>query len=210
MDSAKLFTTGGSQAVRLPKDYRFDGTEVFIRREGKAVIIEPKSKRRWPRNFFKKIRISGLSGARIKAAFRQRPNSERICVQYLLDTDTCVDLLRNVSPVIEKLRALAPDDCGISAITSFELFVGAARARDPRREAQKVETLLDVVEEISFDPDAARRAGALRFELETAGTPIGPYDLLIAGHALVLDLTLVTANTEEFGHVPGLLLEKWR
>jgi tRNA(fMet)-specific endonuclease VapC len=131
-------------------------------------------------------------------------------VQYLLDTDTCVDLLGNVSPVIEKLRALAPDDCGISAISSFELFVGAARARDPRREAQKVERLLDVVEEISFDPDAARRAGALRFELETAGTPIGPYDLLIAGHALVLDLTLVTANTEEFGHVPGLLLEKWR
>jgi len=58
MDTAKLFTTGGSQAVRLPKDYRFNGTEVFIRKEGKAVIIEPKSKRRWPRNFFKKIRIT--------------------------------------------------------------------------------------------------------------------------------------------------------
>ncbi len=58
METAKLFTTGGSQAVRLPKDYRFNGTEVFIRREGKAVIIEPKSKRRWPRNFFKRIRIA--------------------------------------------------------------------------------------------------------------------------------------------------------
>jgi len=58
MDTAKLFTTGGSQAVRLPKDYRFEGTVVFIRKEGKAVIIEPKSKRRWPRDFFKKIRIS--------------------------------------------------------------------------------------------------------------------------------------------------------
>jgi virulence-associated protein VagC len=58
MDTAKLFTTGGSQAVRLPRDYRFDGTEVLIRKEGKAVIIEPKSKRRWPRNFFKKIRIT--------------------------------------------------------------------------------------------------------------------------------------------------------
>jgi antitoxin VapB len=58
MDSAKLFTTGGSQAVRLPKDYRFNGTEVSIRKEGKAVIIEPKSKRRWPRNFFKRIRIT--------------------------------------------------------------------------------------------------------------------------------------------------------
>jgi antitoxin VapB len=58
METAKLFTTGGSQAVRLPKDYRFDGTEVFIRKEGKAVIIEPKSKRRWPRNFFTRIRIA--------------------------------------------------------------------------------------------------------------------------------------------------------
>jgi antitoxin VapB len=58
METAKLFTTGGSQAVRLPKEYRFEGAEVFIRKEGKAVIIEPKSKRRWPRNFFKRIRVT--------------------------------------------------------------------------------------------------------------------------------------------------------
>jgi tRNA(fMet)-specific endonuclease VapC len=131
-------------------------------------------------------------------------------MEYLLDTDTCIDLLRNVPAVIGKLRTLAPDDCGISVITSFELFAGAARARDPRREAQKVQTLLDVVEEVSFTPDAARRAGLLRFELETAGAPIGAYDLLIASHALFLDLTLVTANAEEFGEVPGLLFETWR
>jgi tRNA(fMet)-specific endonuclease VapC len=131
-------------------------------------------------------------------------------VEFLLDTDTCVDLLRNAPAVIAKLRTMAPDDCGISVITSFELFAGAARARDARREAQKVQTLLEVVEEVSFTPDAARRAGLLRFELETAGTPIGPYDLLIASQALVHDLTLVTANAGEFGHVPGLSLETWR
>jgi len=131
-------------------------------------------------------------------------------VEYLLDTDTCVDLLRNVPSVVEKLRTLAPDDCGISVVTSFELFAGASRAGNPRREARKVQALLNVVEEISFGPDAARRAGLLRFELESAGMPIGPYDLLIASHALVLDLTLVTANAEEFGHVPGLSLETWR
>jgi tRNA(fMet)-specific endonuclease VapC len=131
-------------------------------------------------------------------------------VEYLLDTDTCVDLLRNVPAVIDKLRTVAPDDCGISVITSFELFAGAARARDPRREAEKVQALVNVVEEVSFTTDAGRRAGLLRFELETAGTPIGPYDLLIASHALVLDLTLVTANAEEFAHVPGLSLETWR
>ena len=131
-------------------------------------------------------------------------------MEYLLDTDTCVDLLRNVPAVIDKLRTVAPDDCGISVITNFELFAGAARARDPRREAEKVQALVNVVEEVSFTTDAGRRAGLLRFELDTAGTPIGPYDLLIASHALVLDLTLVTANAEEFAHVPGLSLETWR
>lgn len=57
METAKLFTTGGSQAVRLPKAYRFRGSEVFIRKEGAAVIIEPKSKGRWPWGFFSQIRI---------------------------------------------------------------------------------------------------------------------------------------------------------
>ncbi len=57
VDIAKLFTTGGSQAVRLPKDYRFEGTEVFIRKEGKLVVLQPKEKRRWPKGFFKRIQI---------------------------------------------------------------------------------------------------------------------------------------------------------
>ena len=58
MGTAKLFTIGGSQAVRLPKEYRFEGVEVSIRKEGKAVIIEPKAKRCWPRSFFGRIRIA--------------------------------------------------------------------------------------------------------------------------------------------------------
>jgi tRNA(fMet)-specific endonuclease VapC len=131
-------------------------------------------------------------------------------LQYLLDTDTCVDLLRAVRPVVEKLQSLTPDDCGISAITSFELFAGAARARNPRRETEKLHKLFEVVEELPFDPDAARRAGALRLELAEAGTPIGPYDLLIAAHALALELALVTANSGEFGRVAGLRFENWR
>jgi antitoxin VapB len=61
VDTAKLFITGGSQAVRLPKEYRFEGDEVLIRKEGKAVIIEPKPRPRWPRNFFKSIRITDRS-----------------------------------------------------------------------------------------------------------------------------------------------------
>ena len=58
MPTAKLFTTGGSQAVRLPKDFRFEGDEVTIRREGRAVILEPIKRTKWPRGFFESIRIS--------------------------------------------------------------------------------------------------------------------------------------------------------
>lgn len=104
---------------------------------------------------------------------------------------------------------MMPDDCGISAITSFELFAGAARARGPGREAEKIQKFVEVIEELPFDAEAARRAGALRSELEEVGTPIGPYDLLIAAHALALDLTLITSNSREFSRVAGLDLETW-
>lgn len=66
MATAKLFTTGGSQAIRLPKEYRFEGTEVAIRKEGPSVIIEPKTHKPWPRNFFKRIRITDKAFKRPK------------------------------------------------------------------------------------------------------------------------------------------------
>jgi tRNA(fMet)-specific endonuclease VapC len=131
-------------------------------------------------------------------------------VEYLLDTDTCVDLLRGIRSVIGKLEQLGPEDCAISAITTFELFAGAAKARHPSLETDKIRRLVTVVDEISFDAEAARQAGALRQRLDKAGTPVGPYDLLIAAHALALDLTLVTANTVEFGRISGLRIESWR
>ena len=55
-DRAKLFWNGRSQAVRLPKDYRFEGDEVSIRRDGEAVILEPVRRREWPRGFFERLR----------------------------------------------------------------------------------------------------------------------------------------------------------
>lgn len=131
-------------------------------------------------------------------------------MEFLLDTNTCIDLFRGVRPVIERLKSLAPNDCGISAVTSFELFASGSKAQNPRREIEKIEKLLRVIEELPFEAAAARRAGALRAELEEAGTPIGPYDLLIAGHCLAVDLTLVTGNSREFGRVAGLRLESWR
>jgi antitoxin VapB len=52
MATAKLFRNGRSQAVRLPKEFRFDGTEVSVRREGEAVILEPIRARAWPKGYW--------------------------------------------------------------------------------------------------------------------------------------------------------------
>jgi antitoxin VapB len=69
MKTAKLFATGGSQAVRLPKEFRFDVPEVYIVREENRVVLIPKEKRRWPRGFFRTIRIRD-------AKFKRLPQPE--------------------------------------------------------------------------------------------------------------------------------------
>ena len=58
MHTAKIFANGRSQAVRLPKAFRFSGKEVFVRREGEAVVLEPIKGRAWPRDLWRKIRIT--------------------------------------------------------------------------------------------------------------------------------------------------------
>ncbi len=50
---ASLFWTGRSQAVRLPKEFRFEGDSVLVRREGNAVILEPD--RGWPEGYFESL-----------------------------------------------------------------------------------------------------------------------------------------------------------
>jgi tRNA(fMet)-specific endonuclease VapC len=63
---------------------------------------------------------------------------------------------------------------------------------------------------LEFDEEDARQAGQIRAHLASQGTPIGPYDVLIAGQAKARELTLVTHNTTEFQRVPGLKLEDWK
>lgn len=67
-----------------------------------------------------------------------------------------------------------------------------------------------LVSELQFDADAARAAARIRAVLESQGQMIGPYDVLLAGHAIATGLMLVTDNTAEFARVPGIRLENWR
>ena len=131
-------------------------------------------------------------------------------MRYLLDTNTCVDVMRNHPNVVNRLSVVAPGDSVISTITSYELYTGIAKCASPDKEQAKVDLLLQTVMELPFDQTAAREAGRIRGLLESRGEMIGPYDVLLAAHALAAGLILVTANTNEFQRVPGLTVENWQ
>ena len=131
-------------------------------------------------------------------------------MRYLLDTDTCIDLLRGNPVVTAKTRSVSPEDCAASTVTTYELMAGAARCREPARELGKVRTLVEAMHEIPFHRRAAERAAEVRRELESQGLMIGAYDVLLAGQALADGLTIVTSNTGEFRRVRGLRIEDWR
>jgi tRNA(fMet)-specific endonuclease VapC len=127
---------------------------------------------------------------------------------YLLDSNVVIALLNFPrSNLARRVRQSNPADIAVSAIALHELFYGAFKAR---RAADNL-ALLDALqlEIIEFDKEDARQAGEIRASLAGKGTPIGPYDVLIAGQALSRDLVLVTRNVREFGRVENLRLENW-
>ena len=128
---------------------------------------------------------------------------------HLLDTNVCIAAMRGNPKVVRKLAACSPEDCAVSMVSVFELFAGVFRCNDPEGEGQKVSTFLKPFHLLPFDWDSALKTAEIRFQLEKAGTKIGPYDLQLSGQAISLDLTLVTHNTREFKRVNGLRVEDW-
>jgi len=131
-------------------------------------------------------------------------------MRYLLDTNTCIAAMRQNALVVQRMAAVSPGDCAISTITSYELFTGIEKCAHPAKEVSKVNLLLATVHQLVFDAQAAREAGRIRALLESQGQMIGPYDILLAGHALAAGLILVTGNTGEFSRVPALSLKDWQ
>jgi len=129
---------------------------------------------------------------------------------HLLDTNVCIAALRGRPQVCRRLSAMNPDDCGVSIVSVYELFSGVERCRHPEDERRKVETFLSPLNLLPFDYDAALQTARIRWHLEREGEIIGPYDLMLAGQALALGVTMVTHNAGEFERVPGLSLEDWQ
>lgn len=131
-------------------------------------------------------------------------------IRYLLDTDICVDLLKGRNPRLDtRLRQCGAGEVGVSAITVFELAYGAHKSAQPSRNRAGLAAFFLPLVLFPFDAQAATLAGEARARLERAGTPIGANDLLIAAHALALDVPVVTNNEREFRRVPGLRIENW-
>ncbi len=131
-------------------------------------------------------------------------------MRYLLDTNTCIAAMRHNALVLQQMAAVAPTECAISTITAYELYTGIEKCAAPATELAKVNLLLAAVSELGFDEQAARESARIRALLESQGCMIGPYDVLLAGHARSARLTLVSANTAEFSRVPALSLENWQ
>jgi len=130
-------------------------------------------------------------------------------MRYLLDANVVITLLNDATSYLaQRTRREKPTDVALSAIVAHELFYGAFKSRRATRNVALIDSLQFVV--LEFDKDDARRAGEVRAFLASSGTPIGPYDVLIAGQAKARDLTLVTNNTDEFSRVPGLRIENWQ
>ncbi|MEW5741442.1 MAG: type II toxin-antitoxin system VapC family toxin [Myxococcota bacterium] len=132
--------------------------------------------------------------------------------RWMLDTDTCIALVnqqRGFLRVVDHLDRIERQQVLISAVTAGELYFGVARSARPDANLASLNRFLAEFEVAPFDEDAARTYGQVRGRLADAGTPIGPLDTMIAGHALSLRARVVTHNVSEFRRVRGLKVVDW-
>ena len=128
-------------------------------------------------------------------------------MKYLLDANAVIGLLKGHPALSRQVRHHAPKDFRIPVVAAHELYFRAYRGQRVTQNLARVECLR--FEVLEFDKEDARQAGEVRAILAESGTPIGPYDVLIAGQAKARGLTLITHNTAEFSRVEGLRIEDW-
>ena len=130
-------------------------------------------------------------------------------LKYLLDTNIVIYTIKNRPDTLREIFNQHDGQMGISAVSWGELVFGAEHSQQPERNLADIEAMSARLDVLPFDEKAAVHIGQLRAELYRRGTPIGPYDMMIAGHARSLGLILVTNNIKEFERVPGLRIENW-
>jgi tRNA(fMet)-specific endonuclease VapC len=128
---------------------------------------------------------------------------------YMLDTNICIYVMKNYPRALrDKFNSLAEQLC-ISSITLGELHYGAEKSVRRVDNLSTIDNFVARLEVLPFETKAAAHCGQLRAELERAGTPCGPHDVQIGGHARSEGLVAVTDNLREFGRMPGIRTENW-
>ncbi len=128
-------------------------------------------------------------------------------MKFLLDTNAVIALLKGNAALLAKLQQHKPADFGIPSIVAHELYYGAYKSHRVAHNLARLDALQFAV--VDFDKEDARASGETRAALARAGTPIGGYDVLIAGQAKARDLAVITRNLSEFSRVGALRLENW-
>lgn len=130
-------------------------------------------------------------------------------LKYMLDTNIVIYTMKNRPERVREAFSKHAGQMCISSVTLGELIYGAERSMAAEQNLADIESMISRLEVKPFDSPAAFHFGQIRASLAKAGTPIGPYDSMIAGHARALALVLITNNENEFERVPGLMLENW-
>jgi len=130
-------------------------------------------------------------------------------LKYMLDTNIVIYTMKNKPASVRSAFKKHDGRMCISSITYMELVYGAERSANSERNLTSLEGFIARIDVLPLDDSAAVHAGQIRAELANLGTPIGPHDQLIAGHARSQGLVLVTNNENEFSQVSGLRLENW-
>ena len=129
--------------------------------------------------------------------------------RYLLDTNVLSDLIRHPGGTIAKhIATVGEKSVSTSVIVAAELRFGAEKSGSQKL-SERIDLILSAISVLPFETPADRHYAKIRQHLARQGTPIGPNDLLIAAHALALDLTVVTGNELQFARVPSLRVENW-
>ena len=130
-------------------------------------------------------------------------------MQYLLDTNICISLLKNKYKIREKIISVNPKQCFISEITIAELYYGASKSNNKDERIHDVEFIAKNFEILPIFP-ALELYGDLKTELEHDGNRIDDFDLLIGATALANNLIMVTDNIKHLGRLPGIIIENWK
>jgi len=131
-------------------------------------------------------------------------------MKYLLDTNTCIKYLNGTSESIKsEFQKHSFYEIALCSVVKAELLYGANKSGNPIKNLKKIKTFFKPLVSLPFDDNSAKIFGEVRADLAKKGTPIGPYDLLIASIALSNKLTLITNNTREFNRVRNLQIVDW-